>query len=170
MAEKTALYAGSFDPLTNGHMDVIQVATRFCDRLVLAIGIHPGKVPMFTVDERAGLIRDSWMEFAESSACALEIITFDTLAVTVARKMGAQMLIRGLRDATDFDYEMQLAGMNSALAPEIETIFIPAKPDTRHVTATLVRQIASMGGDVHAFVPVPVALALHKRVHAHAKP
>ena len=170
MAEKTAFYAGSFDPLTKGHMDVIHVASRLCDKLVVAIGIHPGKAPMFTAAERAELIRACWAELGGASACALEIVTFDTLAVNAARAAGAQVMIRGLRDATDFDYEMQLAGMNAGLAPEIETIFIPAKPDTRHVTATLVRQIASMGGDVSAFVPAPVAFALHKRVQAHAKP
>jgi len=170
MAAKTAFYAGSFDPLTKGHMDVIHAATRLCDRLVVAIGIHPGKAPMFTAAERAELIRACWAGGAEGTACTLDIITFDTLAVAAARAAGAQLLVRGLRDATDFDYEMQLAGMNGALAPEIETIFIPAKPDSRHVTATLVRQIASMGGDVSAFVPAPVALALQTRVRAHAQP
>eukprot|EP01037_Dinobryon_pediforme_P006328 gene6328-6400_t len=159
MAVKTALYAGSFDPLTKGHMDVIHVATRLCDRLVIAIGIHPGKAPMFKAEERAELIRACWAEIGDGAACALDIITFDTLAVEVARSVGAQIMIRGLRDATDFDYEMQLAGMNGVLSPDIETIFIPAKPDSRHVTATLVRQIASMGGDIGAFVPAPAAEA-----------
>ena len=169
MAVRTALYAGSFDPLTTGHLDVIHVATRLCDRLVIAIGLHPGKAPMFTPQERVDLIRACWAEIGAGAGCTLDIITFDNLAVTAARSVGAKIMIRGLRDATDFDYEMQLAGMNGVLSPDIETIFIPAKPDSRHVTATLVRQIASMGGDIGAFVPPPVALALRTRVQAHAK-
>ena len=169
MAVRTALYAGSFDPLTTGHLDVIHVATRLCDRLVIAIGLHPGKAPMFTPQERVDLIRACWAEIGAGAGCTLDIITFDNLAVTAARSVGAKIMIRGLRDGTDFDYEMQMAGMNGAMAPEVRTVFLPASSPVRPITATLVRQIASMGGDVSAFVPAPVALALHKRVQAHAK-
>ena len=152
-------YAGSFDPMTNGHLDVLRAAAVFCDRLVVGIGVHPGKAPVFTAAERADLIRSVWTD----AQAKLEIVTFDGLAVDAAAKYGAQVLIRGLRDGTDLDYEMQMAGMNAKLAPAIETIFIPAKVETRHITATLVRQIAAMGGDITAFVPPVVAAAFAAR-------
>ena len=169
MAAKIGFYAGSFDPLPHGHLDVIRAASRFCDRLIIAIGVHPGKTPMFSADERAELIRAAWRQNPGSSQCSIEVATFDGLAVTAAASLGAQFLVRGLRDGTDFDYEMQMAGMNGTLSAEIETIFIPARPETRHVTATLVRQIASMGGNISGFVPGNVAEALYQRVQQRAK-
>jgi len=170
MAQKIGFYAGSFDPMTNGHLDVIRAASRFCDRLVVAIGVHPGKVPLFSAGERADLIRAAWGENPGAAHCVLDVATFADLAVSAAKRFSAQFLIRGLRDGTDFDYEMQMAGMNTTLDPAIETIFIPARPETRHVTATLVRQIAMMGGDISSFVPKSIAIALEDRVRAHAKP
>jgi pantetheine-phosphate adenylyltransferase len=153
----TALYTGSFDPLTLGHMDVIAAAGAFCDRLVVAIGVHPGKVPLLKVEDREALIRTVCARLAAAGGASLEVVTFGGLAVEAARRAGASLLIRGLRDAKDFDYEMQMAGMNAAMAPEIRTLFIPASPGVRHITATLVRQIAALGGDVSPFVPPEVA-------------
>jgi pantetheine-phosphate adenylyltransferase len=154
----TALYAGSFDPPTLGHLDVIASAMAFCDRLVVAIGVHPGKVPLLTAPEREALIRSICPR--ASSGPSLDVVTFAGLAVEAARQAGASLLIRGLRDATDFDYEMQMAGTNAAMAPEIRTIFIPASPGVRHITATLVRQIAALGGDISPFVPPEVVSPL----------
>jgi pantetheine-phosphate adenylyltransferase len=157
---RIALYTGSFDPLTNGHVEVVRAAASLCDELVIAIGVHPGKTPLFSVEERAALITQICGDVLAKGACALSVRTFAGLAVAAAREAGAHYLIRGLRDGADFDYEMQMAGMNAAMAPEIHTIFLPAPPSARHITATLVRQIASLGGDVSAFVPANVATAL----------
>jgi len=157
---RTALYAGSFDPPTNGHLDLIKSGLNLGLNLVLAIGIHPTKQPLFTFEERAQLLRTLIETHFAAQKQAIEIIAFDGLLVDKAREIGAKILIRGLRDSSDFDYEMKLAGMNRTLAPEIETIFIPAKAGVRHLTATLVRQIAAMGGDVAAFVPENVRIAL----------
>jgi pantetheine-phosphate adenylyltransferase len=153
---RTALYAGSFDPVTNGHIDVVSRAVRLADRLVLAIGIHPGKTPMFSADERLAMLQETCAPIARAAGCDLACTTFGDLVVTAARREGATLLIRGLRDGTDLDYEMQMAGMNETMAPDVGTVFMPASPTVRPITATLVRQIATMGGDVSAFVPPAV--------------
>jgi pantetheine-phosphate adenylyltransferase len=156
----TAFYAGSFDPVTNGHLDVIRAAVRLVDRLVIAIGVHPGKAPLFSAEDRIAMLAEACGPIAEAAGCELKTTTFSDLAVTAARREGATMLIRGLRDGTDLDYEMQMAGMNEAMAPDIQTVFLPASPVVRPITATLVRQIAAMGGDVSAFVPAAVVARL----------
>jgi len=150
---RTALYPGSFDPVTHGHLDVIRQGTALFSRIVVAIGTHPGKTPALSVEERLALIAQSCAPLAADSGCVLETTTFSGLAVEAARAAGAVALLRGLRDAADFDYEMQMSGMNATLAPDIKTVFLPASPGLRHVSATLVRQIASLGGDVSAFAP-----------------
>ena len=160
---RTALYAGSFDPVTNGHLDVVRHAVRLADKLVLAIGLHPGKAPLFSAEERLAMLEETCGPLAKAAKCELSCITFDSLVVAAAKKTGATMLIRGLRDGTDFDYEMQMTGMNEAMAPEVQTVFLPASPMVRPITATLVRQIAGMGGDVSTFVPATVAARLKKK-------
>ena len=157
---RTALYAGSFDPVTNGHLDVVRQAVRLADRLVLAIGIHPGKAPLFSAQERLEMLTETCAPLAKAAGIELKCVTFADLVVTAVGREGATLLIRGLRDATDFDYEMQMAGMNATLAPAIQTVFLPASPAARPITATLVRQIAAMGGDITPFVPPPVAARL----------
>jgi len=157
---RIALYAGSFDPVTNGHLDVVSQAVGLCDRLVVAIGVHPGKAPLFPVEERLAMVREVFEPVAKGAQCELECTTFDDLTVTAAKRANATILIRGLRDGTDLDYEMQMAGMNEAMAPQVHTIFVPASTTVRPITATLVRQIAGMGGDVSAFVPASVAKLL----------
>jgi pantetheine-phosphate adenylyltransferase len=154
---RIALYAGSFDPVTNGHLDVVSQAVGLCDRLVVAIGVHPGKAPLFPVEERLAMVREVFEPVAKGAQCELECTTFDDLTVTAAKRATATILIRGLRDGTDLDYEMQIAGMNGTMAPQIRTVFLPASPTVRPITATLVRQIAGMGGDVSHFVPKAVA-------------
>jgi pantetheine-phosphate adenylyltransferase len=163
---RIAFYTGSFDPLTNGHADVIAQAASLCDRLVVGIGVHPGKVPLFSSDQREALIRAVCAADLARAGCELEVTTFNGLAVEAARAAGASFVVRGLRDGTDFDYEMQMAGMNGLMAPEIRTVFLPASPSVRHITATLVRQIASLGGDVSAFVPPAVAEAFSQKFPA----
>ena len=160
---RIALYAGSFDPVTNGHLDVLRHAVRLTDRLVLAIGVHPGKAPLFSADERLQMLKTTCTPIARKARCKLSFITFTGLAVDAAKNARATVLIRGLRDGTDLDYEMQMTGMNEAMAPDIQTIFLPASPMVRPITATLVRQIAALGGDVSSFVPPAVVARLKKK-------
>ncbi|MEQ8481531.1 MAG: pantetheine-phosphate adenylyltransferase [Hoeflea sp.] len=161
---RTAFYPGSFDPMTNGHSDVLEQAMALCDRLVVGIGVHPGKAPMFSFDERASMIAHVVKERFSDRSGDVTVRSFDGLVVDAARAAGATVLVRGLRDGTDLDYEMQMAGMNRAMAPDVTTVFAPAFPETRHITATLVRQIARMGGDVSPFVPLVVQKALAARI------
>ncbi|MHA7772788.1 pantetheine-phosphate adenylyltransferase [Roseibium sp. M-1] len=163
---RIALYPGSFDPVTNGHMDILRQALALADKVVVAIGIHPGKTPLFTFEERVELIHASAKaEFSQEEAERIDVIAFDDLVINRARTQKAAYLVRGLRDGTDLDYEMQMAGMNGTLEPDIRTVFLPASPHVRHITATLVRQIAKMGGEIAAFVPKPVAEPLRSRAN-----
>ena len=160
---RIALYPGSFDPVTNGHLDVVRHAVSLCDRLVVAIGVHPGKKPLFSLDERLAMVQAVFAPIAGKAGCAFDCTTYDGLTVTAAQKIGATIMIRGLRDGTDLDYEMQIAGMNETMAPEVHTVFVPASVAFRPITATLVRQIASMGADASPFVPKSVAASLKKK-------
>jgi pantetheine-phosphate adenylyltransferase len=153
---RTALYPGSFDPVTLGHIDIVRRAARIADRLVVAVGVHHGKAPLFSAEERVAMLHDA-LPPSRDGAGAIEVVTFSGLVVDAMREAGADLLVRGLRDATDFDYEMQMAGMNAAMAPGIDVVFLPASPAHRHIAASLVRQIAAMGGDVSPFVPPLVA-------------
>src|SRR5258708_10885614 len=151
---------GSFDPVPNGHLAVVKHAVTLCDRLIVAVAVHPGKKSLFWTDERLEMLRAVCAPIAKKAGCAFEASTYDNLTVAAARAAGATIMVRGLRDGTDLDYEMQLAGMNQTMAPEVHTVFVPASPAVRPITATLVRQIAQMGGNVSAFVPSSVAAQL----------
>jgi pantetheine-phosphate adenylyltransferase len=157
---RIALYPGSFDPVTNGHLDVVRHAVALCDRLIVAIGVHPAKKPLFSTDERLAMAQAVFAPVAAKAGCAFDCTTYDNLTVAAARQHGATIMIRGLRDGTDLDFEMQIAGMNETMAPGVHTVFVPASAPVRPITATLVRQIAGMGGDVSAFVPSSVAASL----------
>ena len=163
MSKRVAIYAGSFDPLTNGHLDVLKGALAIADTVIVAIGIHPGKEPLFSFEERVRLIEASVESELGEDRARIKVVAFDGLLIEASRRHGASIMIRGLRDGTDLDYEMQMAGMNEAMAPGVQTVFLPASPAVRPITATLVRQIAGMGGDVAAFVPATVAARLRKK-------
>ena len=160
---RTALFPGSFDPPTNGHLDLVRQSARLADRLVMAVGTHPGKAPLFTAQERLAMLAETCGPLARENGCELACVTFADLVVAAALREGATLLIRGLRSATDFDYEMEMSGMNAAIAPSIQTVFLPASAHVRPITATLVRQIASMGGDVSKFVPPTVVARLAEK-------
>jgi pantetheine-phosphate adenylyltransferase len=157
---RIGFYSGSFDPITNGHADVIARALGLVDELVIGIGVHHGKTPMFTAEERIAMIEQEGQALTARHGGKIRVVTFNGLVVDAAREAGAKLIVRGLRDGTDFDYEMQMAGMNGAMAPDIETVFLPASPGVRHIAASLIRQIAAMGGDITPFVSAPVAAAL----------
>jgi pantetheine-phosphate adenylyltransferase len=159
----TGFYPGSFDPLTLGHMDIITRTARFVDKLVISVGVHHGKKPLFTIEDRVDMLKAETVSVAKKAGIKIEVKTFDNLSVDAARDAGANVIIRGLRDVSDFDYEIQMAGMNGQMAPDIETVFLAASPEVRHIASSLVRQIASMGGDASSFVPGTVAARLAER-------
>ncbi len=160
---RTALYAGTFDPVTNGHVDILAGALAIADKVVVAIGVHPGKAPMFPLEERKAMIGAMADAVGGDANGRVTAVHFGGLVVDAARAAGATILVRGLRDANDFDYEMQMVGMNKVMAPELHTVFLPASPFARHITATLVRQIAEMGGDIKPFVPPAIADMIARR-------
>jgi pantetheine-phosphate adenylyltransferase len=150
-------YPGSFDPVTNGHVDIIARASRLFDRLVVGVGVHHGKAPLFSCQERVSMLRSEIDGLRPPHGSFIEVATFTGLTVHAAQVHGAAAIVRGLRDSTDFDYEMLMSGMNGAMAPNLETVFLASSPDVRHIASKFVRQIAAMGGDVSPFVPASVA-------------
>ncbi len=161
---RIGFYSGTFDPVTVGHSDVIARAGELVDRLVIGVGVHDAKTPLFSADERVAMLRKETVVIADKLGIDIDIVTFGNLAIEAAREEGATVIFRGLRDGTDFDYEMQMAGMNGAMAPDVQTVFVAASPSVRHIAANLVRQIAKMGGDVSPFVSSEVAKQLAAKV------
>ncbi len=158
-----ALYPGSFDPLTNGHMDVIRQGMNLFERLVIAVGTHHEKRAVFDAGARCALIGQALGEIARPDRCHIEIVRFGGLVVDAMAQNKTGVLLRGLRDTTDYNYEMQMAGMNATLSPQIQLVFVPGSPDVRHIAASLVRQIVSMGGDIAQFVPQCVVAPLQRK-------
>lgn len=154
-----AIYPGSFDPITNGHSDLIQRATRLFDRVIVAIATGDGKTPVFSIEERVALAREVLSELGNIEVCA-----FETLLVDFARSKNAAVIIRGLRAVSDFEYEFQLASMNRHLSPEVETLFLTPAEEYAYISSSLVREIATLGGDVSPFVHKKVVAALQKRL------
>ena len=160
MPERIAVYPGTFDPVTTGHLDIIQRATRICDRLVVGIADNVDKRPLFTPDERADMVQGEIDALAGKLDAAVEVQTFAILLTKFVDEVGGSIIVRGLRAVTDFDYEFQMAGMNARLRPDIETVFLAASPATRMIASSLVKQIAKMGGDISTFVPEAVHSAV----------
>jgi pantetheine-phosphate adenylyltransferase len=160
---RIAFYPGTFDPVTNGHVDILDGALALADEVVIGIGVNAGKSPLLSLADRQTMIAGMIRSLGRRNAARVTSVAFDGLTVDAARKAGATLIIRGLREGNDFDYEMQMAGTNRTLAPELHTVLLPASPAVRHITATLVRQIAGMGGDVSPFVPPAVAKLLARR-------
>ncbi len=150
---RTGLYPGTFDPVTNGHLDIVRRAARLVDRLVVGVAANAGKGPLFAHEERVGLLRDEVDLARASIECPVEVQGFDGLLVDFARHVGARTLFRGLRAVADFDYEVQMFGMNNRLDPNIDTVFLVASEQNRFVASRLVKEIAKLGGDISTFVP-----------------
>ena len=158
---RVAIYAGSFDPITRGHEDLIHRSLEFVDTLIVAVAVNSAKAPLFSVDERVELIRASVGDDAH-----IEVRSFGGLLVDFAREVGASLLIRGLRAVSDFEYEYQMALMNRHLSPKLETVFMVPSLDTTYISASLVREVARFGGDVHDLVHPTVAVALRAKTAA----
>lgn len=162
MAEpRVALYPGTFDPITNGHMDVIRRAARLVDRLIIAVSINAGKGPLFSLEERVAMVE---AEVSGLNGANIEVRPFETLLMHFARAMGAGMVVRGLRAVSDFEYEFQMAAMNARLEPNIETVFLMASERNQFISSRLVKEIGRLGGDVTPFLSPRVAERLIARV------
>lgn len=160
MSRLVGFYPGSFDPITNGHLDVVERACKLVDHLVVGVGVSATKTPMLGAAQRIELLAATLGPVGKRTDTEIEIIEFGGLMVNAAREHGARLIIRGLRDTTDYNYEMQMVGMNAQMAPDLQTVFLPSSFTMRHISATLVRQIAEMGGDISPFVPSIVLKAI----------
>lgn len=150
---RTGLYPGTFDPVTNGHLDVIHRGARLVDRLVVGVAINAGKGPLFPLEERVELVKAESVAIAARTGCVIDVLPFTGLLIGFARQVGATMIVRGLRAVSDFDYEFQMAGMNHRLDAEIETVFLMASETNQFISSRFVKEIAQLGGDVSSFVP-----------------
>lgn len=159
MPKRTAIYPGSFDPLTNGHLAIIQRGLKVFDQLIVAVANNPQKKPLFTADERTKLIGE-----VLGSDPRIEVDSFDSLLVDYVRRKGVHTVLRGLRAVSDFEFEFQIANMNRHLLPDLETVFVMTGEDYFFVSASLVREVVTFGGDVSAFVPPNVLEALHRKL------
>ncbi len=152
LAQRTGLYPGTFDPITNGHIDIIARAARLVDRLVIGVAMNIGKNPLFPLEERVEMVEAECDSISDRTGTPIEVLPFDSLLVAFAQQVGAQMVIRGLRAVTDFDYEFAMAGMNARLNPMIETVFLTASEHHQFINSRFVKEIATLGGDISSFV------------------
>jgi len=162
--KRIALYPGTFDPVTNGHLDIISRAVKLVDKLVIGVAINAAKGPLFSLEERVQTIREETGECAKIAE--IEVRPFENLTIQFARTVGAQMIVRGLRAVADFEYEFQMTAMNQQLDRDIETVFLMADPRHQAIASRLVKDIVSMGGDVRRFVPARVAAQLEEKFGA----
>ena len=158
MTKRIALYPGTFDPMTLGHLDIMKRASRLCDKLVIGVAINRDKNPLFALDERVAMVEHVVKPFRDR--IEVEVLPFEELLIHFVEKAGASMIVRGLRAVSDFEYEFQMAGMNDRLNPDIETVFLMADPQYQTIASRLVKEIARLGGDVSQFVTPEVELRL----------
>lgn len=157
---RTGVYPGTFDPVTNGHLDIISRAVRLVDRLVVAVAVNAGKGPLFSLKERVEMCRAEVKALNLNGATQIDVVPFDTLLMDFVTDIGADLIIRGLRAVSDFEYEFQMAGMNTRINPKVETVFLMASENNQFIASRLVKEVARLGGDISTFVPKGV----HARV------
>lgn len=162
-ARRIGLYPGTFDPVTLGHIDIIKRAVKLVDHLVIGVANNPSKTQAFSIEERIVMLRGETAPLAGDGRATIAVEAFDTLLIHFAKKIGAGVIIRGLRAVSDFEYEFQMVGMNQRLAPDIETVFLMADPRHQAIASRLVKEIAAFGGDVSSFTTPAVAIALNRR-------
>ena len=160
---RIALYPGTFDPLTLGHLDIIARAVKLVDHLVIGVATNPSKSPLFTLKERVEMVRHETEPLSGDGRATIAVESFDELLIDFAEKVGAGMIVRGLRAVSDFEYEFQMVGMNQRLNPEIETVLLMADPRHQAIASRLVKEIAMLGGDVSSFASPYVVRLLKKR-------
>lgn len=161
---RVGIYPGTFDPVTRGHLDIVRRGLKLVDRLVIGVATNPGKTPLFTLDERVEQVRRETAPLIEGQATAVEVVPFDELLMHFAERVGAGIIIRGLRAVSDFEYEFQMAGMNGYLNPDIETVFLMADAKLQPIASRLVKEVASYGGDISNFVPPAIAEEIRIRL------
>lgn len=166
MAKRTGLYPGTFDPITNGHLDIIARASKLVDNLVIGVAINESKGPLFSLAERVEMVQHETAKIAKASGVTITVEPFDILLMHFAEKVGAQTIIRGLRAVSDFEYEFQMVGMNMQLNREIETVFLMAGAEHQSIASRLVKEIASLGGDITHFVSPYVVKKVHAKLLA----
>jgi len=159
--KRTALYPGTFDPLTNGHLDIIRRACKLCDKLVIGVAMNTGKNPLFNLSERTEMVKEALVGIR--GGCEVEVVSFEGLLIHFVESVGASVIIRGLRAVSDFEYEFQMVGMNHKLNPDIETIFLMADAQNQAIASRLVKEIAKLGGDVSPFVSASVKQKLEDK-------
>ena len=164
MSKRIGIYPGTFDPATNGHLDIIHRGTALVDRLIVGVAVNPGKGPLFTLDERVALVKREVAALPLSEAARIDVVPFESLLMQFAEKMGAKIILRGLRAVSDFEYEFQMAAMNARLEPNIETVFLMASERHQFISSRLVKEIGRLGGDVTPFLAPRVAETLIARV------
>ena len=162
--ERIGLYPGTFDPITMGHVDIIERAAKLVDRLVIGVAINRDKGPLFSLEERVAMIEAETASIAGDAKIEIVAHPFENLLIDCAHEVGASVIIRGLRAVSDFEYEYQMVGMNRAMNDEIETVFLMADAQYQAIASRLVKEIARLGGDITAFVPTAVAAALKERL------
>ena len=168
---RIGIYPGTFDPITNGHTDIIRRVVKIVDRLVVGVARNDGKGPLFATDERVEIVRDEVAHLENGDADRIEVRAFDSLLMHFAKSVGASVIVRGLRAVSDFEYEFQMTGMNARLNPDIETVFLMASDRFQFITSRLVKEIGALGGDVSHFVSPRVAARLLDRyANGRAKP
>ena len=164
---RIGLYPGTFDPVTLGHLDIIKRAVKLVDHLVIGVATNASKTPLFTLKERLEMLRHETEPLAGDGRATISVETFESLLIQFAQKVGASMIVRGLRAVSDFEYEFQMAGMNRHLLPEVETLFMTPSDQYQFISGTIVREIAILGGDVSKFVFPSVERWLHSKAKAH---
>jgi pantetheine-phosphate adenylyltransferase len=165
-APRIGLYPGTFDPVTRGHLDIVGRAARLVDRLVLGVAANAGKGPLFPAEERVAMLQAAVLPIAARNGTVIEVQAFDTLLIHFAKRIGARVIIRGLRAVSDFEYEFQMAGMNARLDPGIETVFLMASEGVHFISSRFVKEIARLSGDISPFVTPDVLAAVALKVAA----
>lgn len=166
--ERVGVYPGTFDPITNGHLDIIKRGLGLVDKLVIGVATNPSKNPLFTLDERVAIVERETAPLAEQSGVTIDVVPFDELLMKFAERVGADFIIRGLRAVADFEYEFQMTGMNYQINPDIETVFLMADPKYQTIASRLVKEVAMYRGDIRAFVPLKVGQEVVAKVQANS--
>ena len=166
MSKLVGLYPGTFDPLTYGHLDIVRRGTKMVDKLIIGVATNPSKAPMFTLEERVAVVEREVAAMSKVSDCEIEVRAFDKLLMHFAMEVGAGVIIRGLRAVSDFEYEFQMAGMNAAINPDVETVFLMADAKLQSIASKLVKEIAIYGGDISSFTPSTVVKEIQGKVSA----